>query len=972
MTPERWQEIERLYHAARERDPDERPAFLAAACGSDDALRREVETLLVHLTSAGDFIETPAVEAHRSLLLAADDVRRRLEEQALPGRFAGTTFGSYEIKALIAAGGMGEVYRAVDTRLNRTVAIKTLPEHLSADPARRERFKREAKIVSSLNHPHICTLYDVGNHDDVHYLVMEHIEGETLQARLERGALPLDLALEYSIQIADALDKAHRRGVTHRDLKPANIMLTTSGVKLLDFGLATRSAPLRGVALDNPTPDSSEGLTVEGTFMGTMQYTSPEQLEGKPSDARADIFSFGAVAYEMITGRRAFQGTSHARLISAIVDGNPQPIIEVVPDTPLVLDRTFLRCLAKSPDDRWQTASDLLFQLRSFAAAPDWAQVPGRRPRVLGRLSERALWMTAVAAALAVSLLWVGRARVANPPPMNPPISFPLFPAEGTTIYSGYDVPFQVSPDGRRIVYVAVKADGTKELRLRSWESPDEHSMPGTDGAQTPFWSPDSGWIGFFADGNLKKVRVSNGLVQQIAGSVSTVGGAAWNRDDVIVFPLSPGGLSRVSAQGGPVTRVTTGEGSHFWPQFLDDGDHFIYAASLPPRICIGSLANGTPSQPDLMAFPMRVSALAHVPGYVFFVQDAVLYARRFDEARLQFSGEAHHVVDGVPLAGPGRAAFSVSAAGVLAFWSYSVGTPAVLQWFDRTGRAAPVVGGPAQYLGFDLSQNGQVVYSRTAPNGTADVWTGDVVGGPEHQVTFDGASYTPQWSPDSTSVAFSSPNDRLPPNIFTKRLSDASPASRVSRSTMPDFPSSWTRDGSSIVGVRIDSASGNDLWVHRLQHPEGERLWFNTQFNESQGSVSPDSRWIAYVSDESGKDEVWVASFPSGDIRHQVSASGGISPRWGESSREIFYISLAKELMAAPFAQGRTGIAVGPPHVLFKVDNLVDVERRLFPSANAYVSAADGHRFLMAVRVRDPKTPPISIVVNWPALLNR
>ena len=590
MTPERWQEIERLYHAARERDADERPAFLAAACGGDDALRGEVETLLAHLTRAASFIETPAAGAHRSLLSAADAVRRRLEERALHGRFAGTTFGSYEIKTLIAAGGMGEVYRAVDTRLNRTVAIKTLPEHLSADPARRERFKREAKIVSSLNHPHICTLYDVGNHDDVHYLVMEHIDGETLQKRLERGPLPFALALEYWIQIADALDKAHRRGVTHRDLKPANIMLTSSGVKLLDFGLATRSAPIRGGAPDNPAPDSSEGLTVQGTFMGTMQYTSPEQLEGKPSDTRSDIFSFGAIAYEMITGRRAFEGASPARLISAILSGDPPAILDLVPDIPPVLDRTLIRCLAKDPDDRWQTASDLLFQLRSFASAPDAAAGACPAPASL-RTSARTRLVDYGAVGSSWRLASLGRPRERDrSAPATPAVSFPLFPAEGTSIYSGHDLPFQVSPDGRWIVYVAVKADWTRELRLRSWGSREERSMPGTDGAKTPFWSPDSGWIGFFADGNLKKVRVSNGLVLQIAGSVSTVGGAAWNADDVIVFPLSPGGLSRVSAQGGPVTRVTTGEGSHFWPQFLDDGDHFIYAATLPARICIGSL----------------------------------------------------------------------------------------------------------------------------------------------------------------------------------------------------------------------------------------------------------------------------------------------------------------------------------------------------------------------------------------------
>ncbi len=357
MTPERWREIERLYHAALERDAGERAVFLADACGGDHELRREVESLFDYQARAQDFIERPAVQGGLASAV------RRLEQSSVPGRLVGRTFGSYEMKALIAAGGMGEVYRAVDTRLNRTVAIKTLPEHLSKDPERRERFQREARIVSSLNHPHICTLHDVGMQDDIHYLVMEHIDGETLQRRLGRGPLPLALALEDAIQIVDALDKAHRRGVIHRDLKPANVMLTKSGVKVLDFGLATRHTPA-AIAFDEPTHDGSKGLTAAGTIMGTLQYISPEQLEGKQADVRTDIFAFGALAYEMITGRKAFPAANQAQLVGAILKDDPQPIAELVPDVPLPLARALTRCLAKDPDERWQTANDLLYQLR--------------------------------------------------------------------------------------------------------------------------------------------------------------------------------------------------------------------------------------------------------------------------------------------------------------------------------------------------------------------------------------------------------------------------------------------------------------------------------------------------------------------------------------------------------------------------------------------------------------------------------
>ncbi|MGZ7042208.1 MAG: serine/threonine-protein kinase, partial [Thermoanaerobaculia bacterium] len=399
MTPERWVDVERLYYAALERNPDERAAFLTGAC-ADEALRHEVESLFAYQAKARDFIETPA--AHIRLASAL----RGLEQPSLAGRFVGRVFGCYQLETLIAAGGMGEVYRAVDTRLNRTVAIKTLPEHLSNDPERRERFTREAKIVSSLNHPHICTLYDVGMQDGIQYLVMEHIEGETLRKRLERGALPLARALEYAIQICDALDKAHRRGVIHRDLNPANVMLTSSGVKLLDFGLAGPRTPAGETNLEIPSEHRSEGLTADGTIMGTLPYISPEHVEGTLVDVRSDIFAFGAVAYEMITGIRAFRGESQAALMNAILNGDPQPIVELVPDVPLPLAQTLSRCLAKDPNERWQTANDLLFQLRSIASSPAALDAHESAARHRRRRIERALWTTVVVVSMVGMFLW--------------------------------------------------------------------------------------------------------------------------------------------------------------------------------------------------------------------------------------------------------------------------------------------------------------------------------------------------------------------------------------------------------------------------------------------------------------------------------------------------------------------------------------------------------------------------------------
>ena len=698
---------------------------------------------------------------------------------------------------------------------------------------------------------------------------------------------------------------------------------------------------------------------------------APEQVEGKDADARTDIFAFGALVYEMITAKKAFDGPTQANVIGAILKDEPPPVIEIVPDVPVSLDRALARCLAKDPDDRWQTANDLLFELRSIAS-PAAAGV--RRSRVLSRRVERALWMALVIAAIAGAGFWAQSrdVRPGTPTGEAPAIGYTLFPADGVALYSVHGPPLALSPDGRYIVYVGAKADGPTQLWLRSLYSQREQALPGTDGANTPFWSSDSQWIGFSAANSLKKVRISSGLTQVIATNVQNKGGAAWNADDVIVFQDFPGGLSRVSAQGGQVTPVITGDGSQFWPQFLGDGLHFIYADSVSRSIRIASLDNDRPR--TLMTFPVRISSLAHVPGYIFFVQDASLFARPFDEKRLEFAGEAIRLLDGIPVTGPGRASFSVSASGVLAYWPYPAGVPAALHWFGRDGReSSPAVNSPAQYAGFALSPDAQrLVFSRAAKNGGADLWLRDVVEGTEHQLTFDGAAFTPQWSPDGARIVFTGPGENPPPKLFIRNITDTSPASRFVVAPTPNFASSWSADGHSIVSVRIDPASRNDLWVQRVQDGAAERLSFNTPFNESHGKVSPDNRWIAYMTDESGADEVWVARFPSGDGRRQVSVGGGTSPQWGDGSKEILYISGNNQLMAAPFTDGQTGVNVGSPRALFPIPNIAESDWLLYPTANTFVAASNGQRFLVAVRGPDPDAPPINIVVNWRALLNR
>ena len=910
----------------------------------------------------------------------------------------GDRLGPYEIQAAIGAGGMGEVYRGTDTRLGRTVAVKVLPAALAADPERRHRLEREARIAGSLNHPHICTLYDIGQEPprlesdaSVRYLIMEYLEGATLETRLEKGPLPVEQALAFGIQIADALDKAHRRDVVHRDLKPANIMLTAAGVKLLDFGLATQRDTATGPASQIQTVDRPERITAQGAIIGTLQYMAPEQLEGGEADNRTDIFAFGALLYEMVTGARAFQSASQAGLIGAILRDDPRPISELTPDTPPLLARTISRCLSKDRDDRWQTANDLLFQLRSVAQLPasggatqdSGASSTDRR----ARRRERALWaagiVVSVLAATVGTFLW-SRSRsggLGSPVRNESTTRFTLYPADGTSFYSGYDVPFALSPDGRYIVYVGVSADAAKQLWLRAWDSESAQPMAGTEGANMPFWSPNSQWIGFFADGSLKKVRISGGLPQTVAGGASTFAGASWGAGDVILF--SPGlisGIFRVSAQGGAITQVTVpgpanGERGHLWPRFLGDGDHFIYASGSRGGenggIYVASLGAEAPR--IVAQFESEsVSALEYVPGYILYVdQNGGLFARPFDEDRLESSGEPIRILDGIPITGPGRAPFSASATGVLAYWPYAVGTPAVLQWFDRDGRTSAAVETPTRYISFRLSPDGrQLVFSRAANDGRADLWVRDLERGTESRLTSDGTSFSAVWSPDGTRIAFSAAR-RTPPNLFIRNVGATGEDMVVSTTESPDFPLSWSSDRESIVSVLIDPVNRHDLWIWRLQDgkgPVGERLSISSSFNEGQGRVSPDGRWIAYVTDESGQEEVWVAGFPSGENRRQVSVSGGTAPEWGALGAQVFYISRDKQMMATPFNAGEAGT----PRALFRIDSVNLDNQAIFPASDVYTTTANGQRFLVAVGVRDPNAPPISVVLNWPALMKQ
>src|SRR5262245_43680143 len=648
---------------------------------------------------------------------------------------AGTKLGPYEIEAPLGAGGMGEVYKARDTRLDRTVAIKILPAHLSGDPQLRQRFEREAKAVSSLNHPHICTLHDVGNQDGTDYLVMEFLEGETLAVRLEKGPLPLAQVLKYGIQISDALDKAHRQGVVHRDLKPGNVMLTAAGAKLLDFGLATAGAPMAPGSSLTIAPTRTSPITQHGTIVGTFQYMSPEQLEGRDVDARSDLFAFGAVLYEMLTARRAFPGKSSFSVASAILEKDPEPISAQAPMTPPALDRTVRKCLAKDPEDRWQTARDLLLELKWIEEAGSQASVPAVI-RTRRRVAERA-WMAGVAALLlATTALGVLYYRsVSEEPQVVRAFIPPPEKANFRFVGGGNQGPVTISPDGRMLAFSAQGADGIQILYVRPIDSPTPQPLAGTAGAGMPFWSPDSRSIGFFAEGRLKRIDARGGPALTLC-EVGVVGrGGTWNRDGVIVFAPSPNGpLHRVSDNGGqstPVTKLDTarGETSHRWPKFLPDGKHFFFFVRLGALgtsnenngIQIGSL-DGTPPK-----FLVRTQAnVAYASGYLLFMRGNTLMAQPFDLDRLELGGEAVPLAENVQREPAGAiGVFSASQTGILAYQTGGEIIGSNLFWRDRAGKQTGALGESAGYMELSISPDRQkVVVSVLDSNvGPPDIW---------------------------------------------------------------------------------------------------------------------------------------------------------------------------------------------------------------------------------------------------------
>ena len=879
---------------------------------------------------------------------------------------ADATISHYRIVSKLGAGGMGEVYRARDTRLNRDVAIKILPAHLSTEADIRLRFEREAHAISNLSHPNICTLHDIGHQDGIDYLVLEYIEGESLADRLAKGRLPIEQVLRLSVQIADALSTAHRSGIVHRDLKPANIMLAKSGAKLLDFGLAKvvaeqEKAPSSVTSL----PTERHQITAAGTILGTFQYMAPEQLEGREADARTDLFALGAVIYEMATGTRAFTGKTQASLIGAILRDDPPSMSSVQPMTPPALDRVVKACLAKEPDDRWQSAHDVMLQLQWIAEGstqPGAGSVPAQRNR-------EKLWMSATGALIVITLfallmfvLQKPRHDTSTKRVMK--LSMMMPEKTGATALGAN---LWLSPDGSHLAFIA-SYEGRDLVWVRPLDSLTAHALPGTEAA-TPsgsFWSADSRFIGFFSGGKLKKIDISGGPPQTICDAQDGRGGA-WNRDGVIVFALgATSALYRVSAAGGEPVPVTTldqsrQEISHRWPCFLPDGRHFIYLvrSSQPEntRIYVGSL-DSKETKPLLTSVS---SATYAPPGVLLFTRNETLLAQSFDADKLQLHGEPVKVAEPVGFnKGLGLAAFSVSENGILVYRSggYEIGQ---LLWFDRSGNKVGQLGPTELYLTLCMSPDEKrIAIDRVdGQTGTTDIWLFDLARGiPSRFTTNPAPDWYPLWSPDGNRIVFTS-NREGSPGLYQKNANGVGSEDVILRTDENKVADDWSPDGKFIICERLDSKTRLDLWLLPMTGDRQPVPFLQTEFNEQQAQFSPDGKWIAYTSDESGTSEVYVQAFPASGGKWRISTAGGCQPQWRRDGKELFFITPDRKLMAVDVKTG-TAFEAGVPKPLF--------DTRIFQLTtfrNNYVVSRDGQRFLINSRMED-NSAPFAVVLNW------
>ena len=898
---------------------------------------------------------------------------------------AGVRLGPYEILSPLGAGGMGEVYKARDTRLDRTVAIKILPTELARDPGLRARFEQEARAIAALDHPHICAVHDVGDHEGTRYLVMQYLDGETLAARLARSPLPIDQALKIAIDIADALDKAHRAGIVHRDLKPANVMLMRSGgasapptAKLLDFGLAK----LRGAAgpismsgmtrLATPAPGTAQGM-----ILGTVHYMAPEQVEGREADARADIWALGVVLYEMLTGNRPFDGASAASVIGSILKDTPPSLASRQPLAPPLLDHVLARCLEKDRDERWDSARDLRRELEWLASSTSSRSEPAssHRPRtraLLAAVCGIAIGGLIVAAIMSLRSGGADSDRLMTFDIMAPPRT--TFSSPEATLPTPQ---IALSPDGKWLVFVARGIGTSPMLWLRPIDGTAASEMRGTDEAEYPFWSPDSRFIGFFAQGKLKRIDVRSGSAQNVCDAVDPRGGS-WSRDNVIAFGLNQTGLWKVSASGGEPSRLTTlaaGETGHRWPSFMPDGQHLLFV------VRSGRQDNGTifisaiDGSDRKRLFSSQFGAL-YVNGYVLSLTNDTLSAQRFDLTQRVPVGEpapiATHVAGSTVLYG----SFTASDTGMPAF-APDTNAEMQLAWFNREGRPLATVGPPRDYADVTLMPDGRrvLVTRPDARTSSSNIWSIDVTTGEGVPITFDASiAAQPVVSPDGREFAFRS-SRQIPAPIFHRATSGAGedevllqPAKVGGlRESGNLFPTDWSSDGKFIL-FHVPYADTNyDIFFLPLAGDRRPRPFVHTSGADLHARFSPDSRWVAYSSGESGRQEIFVQPFPNGTGRWRVSTDGGAEPRWRGDGRELFFIGADGQMMAAPVTTGAS-FEHGTPRPLFRTR----ISGFANPYRTSYAVTRDGERFLISGIAENATPQSIAVVVNWPALMKR
>ena len=878
----------------------------------------------------------------------------------------GSRLGPYEIVSLLGTGGMAEVYVARDPRLDREVAVKVLPAERAGSEELRRRFEREARAVAALQHPHICTLFDVGREGNVDYLVMELLAGESLAERLSRGPLPLEQVLRRGAEIAAALDYAHRRGIVHRDLKPGNVMLTKAGAKLLDFGLARMHAAdpreLQRPVLE-PMAASERPFTAEGTILGTLCYMAPEQLEGGQADARTDIFALGAVLHEMATGRKAFAGKSQASLIAAIMAAEPPAISSLQRLSPPALDRLVATCLAKDPDARWQSAHDIASELAWIAAGDETSAVGS--PIAAGLWRRRAGWAATVALASLVALLamllafWNGR-RTALP--ARPAVRFEVPPPPG----SGFEGGIALSRDGAQLAFVAPGPQGEDVLWVRALAALVPHALAGTEGASYPFWSPDGGRLAFFAKGKLRTVAVAGGQVQTLCAAANPRGGA-WSDRGVLLMSVDAGArITRVAAAGGePVTLPgvadTSGDGLVRFPELLPDGHRFLYfrlAGDSSSGVWIGDLD----SAERRLLLRSDSTAVYAAPGFLVFRRGERLLAQRFDARTLRLEGEPATLAEDVWWNGTGTLLTPVSASanGVLAF---RTGGPerSQLVWVDRQGHPSATLGPPGAYIEPSISPDGRrVAVTRAAEeNSSVDIWLLDAErGGLARFTSGPWYSATPTWSPDGRQIVYAAfPS----PQVMRRDASGMGREEVLWKSERFSPVTDWSRDGSALLLAEIDFRTfGSDITRVSLVGERRVEPLIAGDASEGGARLSPDGGWLAYESDESGIPEVIVRSYPDLRERWPISTGGGTQPRWRGDGRELYFVAPDRRLMAVEI---RTAPQFVPqlPRALFATHILPLVEAR-----NQYDVTADGERFLVNSRRPEDATQPIVVLVDW------